>query len=536
MSRGIVLPPAAHALFGSTAAALSDIHVDDEPCARSHARSSAPALTWRDGQSSVADCQLICPLLHLPFELVVLVLSHLDAKSMSRFAATCRAFFNGPMNPVLASLVVRAASLGRVSPATPSCGFSSLALQLAWLECRRDEAWMPVAAGWSCSFFVAGSGRLMSCGTEAVGQRGVLGHGAENRELGSGFHVIAHPMCLPTMDGIRINRVSAGSGFCIAVSVDGSVYTWGKGNYGCLGNSTTEDSHIPVQLRALGGIRVISAAAGHFHCLVATEEGHVYSWGHAQFGRCGHCRSPGNSNGLWQVEAQPRRVLALEGVRARSVAAADYHSLVVTESGALYSFGYGAHGRVYHGRDEDECLPSPVDALGHVHIVAAVTGGRHSVALTEDGTVFAWGKNSNGELGLGSIGRNEHLPRCVDTLCGVSVVTVAVGFACSYAVSRGGELFAWGNGESGQLGHGDVANQPAPRRVDALQGECVVVISPGHRESTVAVTRTGGVFGWGTAKGYGLPAAAAAFENAYGVVCSSLPCRYPRLSCVRCGD
>lgn len=520
---------------GSGSQASDDIHrttsandsaVEDNLTATSHI-----LLRSRNGGNVNVTNQVRLSLMNLPHEIFVLVLLYLDTKSLSRIAATCWTLFNEPNNPIVDALRLKAKSSGRVSPDLLLCRFSSLASQLAWLECRRDEAWMPVATGWSSSFFVSSAGRLMSCGSEAVGQNGVLGHGDEHRELGIDCNVIPSPTSLPTMTGIRINRISAGSGFSVAVSADGMVYTWGKGNYGCLGHGNADSSPVPKLIHALTSVRITSVAAGHFHCLAVTEEGALYSWGHTQFGRCGHSVSLPTENGLRTVEATPRIVTALQGTRVRSASAADYHSMVVTESGALYSFGYGAHGEVCHGRDEYERNPTMVQELSHVRITVAVTGGRHALALTQDGLVYAWGYNRNGQLGIGYCGRSEHTPLLVDTLRNVNVCSVAAGFGSSYAITRDGTLFTWGCGESGQLGHGDTSNQNTPKRVKALREDFVVALSPGHRESTVAVTRNGRVFGWGTAKGFGLPMTP--FENAQGVVCSSIPCQYPDLICCR---
>ena len=335
------------------------------------------------------------------------------------------------------------------------------------------------------------------------------------------------------MIDIHINSVSTGSGFGVAVSSGGIVYTWGNGVYGCLGHGDTNDAFFPREVQSLTGTRVISMATGHFHCLAVTEEGGVFSWGHAQFGRCGYWVTSSGKHGLRPVQSRPRSINALNGVRARKVTAFGYHSLVVTELGALYSFGSGAHGvETPCIADYHELPPTRIDALRHMRIIAAATGGRHALALASDGTVFAWGCNLHGQLGIGSFGMDEHLlPTLVCALHGIRVASVNAGFDSSYAVASTGELFSWGKGESGQLGHGDSANSCTPRRVNACSEMNVVAVSPGHRNSTIAVMSDGSVFGWGATVGFGLPDPP--FSNSYGTICSTLPCRYRRLSCLK---
>lgn len=376
--------------------------------------------------------------------------------------------------------------------------------------------WLPIAADKSSSFFVIDGGLLMSCGFGT--DNGVLGHG-------KGHDTVPTPTALSQIAKVRINQVATGYGFVVAVSAPGTVYTWGNGNYGCLGHGDTEGAHFPKQIQSLAQLRILSVAAGDFHCLAVTEDGEVFSWGADEYGRCGHC----DDFKQWPAAAtRPRRIDALAGIRARSASASDYHSIVTTESGALYTFGYGAHGKVTRDGDEEQCSPTLVHALQHVRIVCASTGGRHTLALADDGAVFSWGNNRDGQLGVGSSGGTEQLPKRIHALRGVAISSVYTGWASSYALSTAGELFAWGNGEFGQLGHGDTANDRTPRRVDALHGQRVVVLSPGHRESVMAVTNDGRVFGWGSARGFDFP------ENPkqkWRGLCRALPCEYPNILC-----
>ena len=133
----------------------------------------------------------------------------------------------------------------------------------------------------------------MSCGVEGV--EGEYGPGMLGLSELDGEDIVAPtptaptPTPLPSIAGIRISSVSAGCGFNAAVSAAGTVYTWGASelrmprstpvNYGCLGHGARERSPVPKQVHGLAGHRVLSVAAGAFHCLAVTEEGEVFSWG-----------------------------------------------------------------------------------------------------------------------------------------------------------------------------------------------------------------------------------------------------------------
>ena len=178
-----------------------------------------------------------------------------------------------------------------------------------------------------------------------------------------------------------------------------------------------------------------------------------------------------------------------------------------------------------------------VDAQRHVRIASAAAGAGfyHSLALAEDGTVFLWGWNSRGQWGIGHAGEVVEAPKAIVTLGGFQVCALAAAGDSSCAVTAEGEqLFTWGRGDSGQLGHGHFDAQFVPKRAESLQDERVVAVRmfsycPGH---AIAVTRVGGVFGWGAVEYLGLPETAAV-QNEGSEWCVLSPCRYPQLSCTR---
>ena len=473
-------------------------------------------------------------LLELPHEVILLVFCRLDLHSLVHIAATCSRLYRDdpqrPMTLVEEALRERAMVRGYVSTLCLPEGVTSWVPHLAWLERRRDEAWAPVAARTSSSFFVEEGGRLMSCGTEYEEERvaaGVLGHGC----LDNAKFIVPTPTLLPAITEIRFSSVSAGEGFNAAVSSSGNVYTWGEGEFGQLGHGDEKSSLIPKQVRAFTGHRIRSIATSAFHCIAVTEICEVFSWGLNNYGQCGN-----GSSGDHQL--LPQRAEALAGVRARSASAGKWHSLVVTEEGTVYSFGEGSEGQLGHGTFDDRCDPAIVKALRRLRIVATAAGACHSIALTVDGMVFSWGANESAQLGLGKrvfylnqgLPRKASLPKKVKgVLSKHKACAVVAGNDTSCALTIAGELFTWGDGYRGRLGHGDEADQLAPKRVEAFRDEWVVAVTCGNGHAVVAV-RDGSVFGWGCVDGLGLPEAPAAVRDDGNCVFS--PCRYQQLSCI----
>ena len=436
----------------------------------------------------------------LPSDLWMNVFLFLHARNLARIVPTSKAIktqAEAALRWQAEAALQRAATRGR-APGSAS-GFSTRALYLAWLECRRDEVCAPVAVGGSVSIFVAEGGRLMSCGDDEY-NHGLLGHGE--------IDFIPEPEPLPSMVGIRITDVAAGEYYNLAVSDSGAIYVWGSDEL-IVGVGEGEVCAVPKRVHALAGHRVLSVAAGGFHCLVVTEAGELFSWGYDMYGQCGHGIQTFNEVFL------PRHVEALAGIRVRNASVGSMHSLVVADAGAIYSFGCHTNGQLGRSIIRRFDPPARVDALRHVRIVGTAAGEDFSLAHADDGTVFSWGGNCFGQLGIGSRGGVENMPQRVLALSGHIVCSlVTSGHSCA-AVTATGELFTWGD------------SILEPNRVEGLRGEWIVAVSIGRYVGTIAVTRSGTVFGWGYVKGLGLPEAAA--DDGERVFS---PCRYQQLSCM----
>ena len=126
--------------------------------------------------------------------------------------------------------------------------------------------------------------------------------------------------------------MTAGGNHSLAVTESGALYSWGRGGQGQLGHGDEQHQHLPKRVEALQE-RVCSVAAGDTHSLAVTASGVIYSWGGGSYGKLGH--------GDYKNQLRPKRVEALQE-RVCSVAACGAHSLAVVEKGALYSWGKGA--------------------------------------------------------------------------------------------------------------------------------------------------------------------------------------------------
>lgn len=281
-----------------------------------------------------------------------------------------------------------------------------------------------VAPGGGHTLFLREDGTVWGCG---AGFFGMLG--TENMRV--------HPVPVPV--GVEfpssvVQLVSGGSQG-LALLEDGTVWSWGRDDVGQLGDGDewgTRDGVIiqahagreypvrPVAKQVLGLEDIVFVAAGGGHSLAVTSGGNLYAFGSNDCGQCGdgtttHLKSPTKAN--------------ISGVR--SVAGAYHHTVALLEDGTLRSFGKNDQGQLGNGSTEDSTAPVEVQGLSGVRQVVTIGGGGddnpggygHNLALLEDGTVWSWGCNGHGELGLGD---NEN--RLVPTKLGLSgVKNVTVG-------------------------------------------------------------------------------------------------------------
>ena len=172
----------------------------------------------------------------------------------------------------------------------------------------------------------------------------------------------------------------------------------------------------------------------------------------------------------------------------------------VTGDGKLFACGEATNGRLGLGTTTGS-VPLPVQLTSLcqyvVKKVSVHSGGRHAMALTVDGKVFSWGEGDDGKLGHFSR-MNCERPRLIEALRSKRIRDIACGSAHSAAISSNGDLYTWGLGDYGRLGHGNNDTQLRPKQVKSLSGVRIVQIALGSRDAqTLALADDGRVFSWG---------------------------------------
>ena len=272
-------------------------------------------------------------------------------------------------------------------------------------------------------------------------------------------------------NGNVVMAIAAGSAHTIALKSDGTIWTWGYNASGQLGDGTTIDRYVPIQIAFMKD--VTSIAAGSSHTIALKSDGTVWTWGGNEYGQLG--------DGTTTDSYVPIQVGSLTNVIA--VAAGDDHTIVLKSDGTVWAWGYNYSGQLGNGSTEDS--PTPVQVSGLTDVVAISGGYFHSIALKSDGTVWAWGLNYYGQLGNGTT-INSTTPVQVNLL--TNVTTIASGQFHVIALKNDNTVWTWGNNEYGQLGDGTTIDSLTPVQIcDA--GESAPCSS--HLSDVTAVT-TGG--------------------------------------------
>jgi alpha-tubulin suppressor-like RCC1 family protein len=231
---------------------------------------------------------------------------------------------------------------------------------------------------------------------------------------------------------------------------------------------------------------VATAAGGFDHCCVVTQDGKASVFG------------PGyrSSDGLLMSIELPSPV--------KEVACGEHHTLLLTESGDCFAFGSNREGQLGSPSVESESS-KPIlvvgPGAGTDSIIAIAAGARHSVALTSTGSILSWGCSLHGECGSGSVIPSVPTPTAVSALGPLKFVAIAAGMGHSMCLADTGDVYSWGSNDQGQLGDGTTASTLTPKLIETLGAgdDPVVKIAAAGRHS-VALTKSGKAFSWGFGK------------------------------------
>ena len=299
--------------------------------------------------------------------------------------------------------------------------------------------WKQVSAGGLHTAAIKTNGTLWTWGRNSYGQLGNLGD--------TYFGDRASPVTTAG-GGTNWKQVAGGYYHTAAIKTDGTLWTWGRGDSGQLGDNTTVNKSSPVTT-AGGGTNWKQVSCGVEHTAAIKTDGTLWTCGYNSRGGLGdnttvHKSSPVTTAG--------------GGTNWKQVAAGYYHTAAIKTDGTLWTWGFNAQGQL--GDNTTVNKSSPVTTAGGGTNWKQVTGGDHTAAIKTDGALWTWGRNDLGQLGDNT--SFNKLSPVTTTGGGTNWKQVANGAVHTTAIKTDGTLWTWGRNYNGQLGDNTTVDKSSP--------------------------------------------------------------------------
>lgn len=334
-------------------------------------------------------------------------------------------------------------------------------------------------AGLHTTLLVATDGSVYTFGNNEEGQ---LGHGdLTNRNIPRKIQYTSHDF-----NNKHFVRAAAGDEHFLLIASDGTLFSMGYNFYGQLGlghtNSRTRPSPIESMQHGFSEMVMTSIAAGHGHSLALAHDGSVYTFGRGDQGALGH----GNTSNSHIPKKISSQAFDFNQKKISHIAAGTTHSVVTATDGTVYTFGTNWQNELGHGdggslsdQKETPTLIQSVQDDFDSKVIIAGSAGRHTILLSDDNTVFTFGRGFEGQLGHGNTGM-QSVPKAIEStefdFHNQTFVSIAAGGSgrgasgngFSLILSDDGTLYTFGIGAHGQTGHGNMNTQLIPKPIDGF--------------------------------------------------------------------
>jgi RCC1 and BTB domain-containing protein len=278
----------------------------------------------------------------------------------------------------------------------------------------------------------------------------------------------------------------------LIVTKDDKTFAFGENSENQLGfghNKVVIETQI---VEELCDQQIIDFANSSCHCIARNSSGKVYCWGRNYSGELGIGS---------QDERNHKPILNqyLNNESVIDVSCGVENSLVLTNCGEVYAWGWNGRGQIGNGCNDFQLTPIKVKGFKNERVVMISCGYYHSMALTECGHVYSWGSNGFGQLGIGNtVDSNE--PKFVAVIdennCNVFIEKISCGFYHSLLLSSDGNIYAFGSNRDGELGNQKEENELSPQRIK-IETKFIDISSRWDKEISIALSQDGIYYIWG---------------------------------------
>lgn len=357
--------------------------------------------------------------------------------------------------------------------------------------------------GVGAALAAGGTGSLLSWGDDNYGE---LGNGTTST---TGFDLPGAVSAGAIPAGTTFAQVAAGGGypynpaFGLALSSTGTLFSWGNDEFGQLGNGVTVNSNTtaPVAVSAgaiPAGTTITQIAASYYTGYALSSTGHVYAWGDNNVGQLGD--GPTSASNV-PVAVSAGAIPA--SVTITQIAAGGDFALELSSAGKVYAWGDDSDGQLGDAPGGSSNVPVAVSA-GAIPTGTTITqiaaGDEFALALSSTGKVYGWGIDTSGQLGDGGGGApNAPVALAAGVIpAGTTITRIAAGDGFALALSSTGQLYAWGDGGQGQLGDGTTSSStPVAVQPGAIPAGTKITQIAAYFGTAMALSSSGLVYAWG---------------------------------------
>ena len=271
---------------------------------------------------------------------------------------------------------------------------------------------------------------------------------------------------------------------CYVITEDGALYVWGKNSYGQLGVGNEVNKNTPIKVTAINGKVMELIISNSFSVYAILEDGSLYAWGNNSDGQLGV--------GDEENRNTPTKVNLPSKIKELIITGSSVYALM--EDSSLYSWGYNLDGQLGVGDEVNKNTPTKVNLPGKIkELITTGSSVYVSVyALMEDSSLYSWGSNESGQLGVGDE-VNKNTPTKVNLPSKIKEL-ITTGSSV-YALMEDSSLYSWGENNSGELGVGDEVNKNTPTKVN-LPGKIKELITT-NGSSVYALMEDSSLYSWG---------------------------------------
>lgn len=285
-------------------------------------------------------------------------------------------------------------------------------------------------------------------------ENGRLGHGTGNHE------VHRRPSMIEALAQTQVAVIGAGYHHSMALSTKSQLYCWGSGWSGQLGTGENKDSTLPtlvdVPSKQDKTGKLVRIAAGYNHSMVLTDSGRLYSWGTGDCGQLGH--GPQLKRCM-----KPTLIASASGERFVTIAASENHSVALTDDGRVYTWGYNRWKQLGHEHTTSDKTHIPQLVSTHILFSRVAAGSAHTLAISRDHQLYYWGRMVLKSECIGT-------PQLLEACGSVAFSDVSSRVNHCLALTKSGELWSFGYNEFGQCGLGHSAPALTPTASSLLPG------------------------------------------------------------------